>query len=130
MMSNRKEFEQQTDPRIAVVDDICAVEETEKPFGKRWHHEEIVLPEHLAAATYRRLGQPAAYVRQRGFESLQQVQMALQYVEKHGRITRREAAELCQLGPYQATRLLARLVQDGRLVRLGTRRGAYYERRP
>jgi len=49
-MSNRKEFEQQTDPRIAVVDDICDVEETEKPFGQRWHHEGIVLQaEHLAA---------------------------------------------------------------------------------
>jgi len=49
-MSNRKEFKQQTDPHIAVVDDICDVEETKKPFGKRWHHEEIVLQaEHLAA---------------------------------------------------------------------------------
>jgi hypothetical protein len=50
MMSNRKEAGQQTDPRIAVVDDVCDVEETEKPFGKRWHHEVIALqPEHLAA---------------------------------------------------------------------------------
>lgn len=49
-MGNRKGAGQQTDPRIAVVDDICDVEETEKPFGKRWHHEEIVLrAEHLAA---------------------------------------------------------------------------------
>jgi len=88
--------------------------------GRTWH---------LSAATYRRLGQPAAYVRQRGFEPLQQEQMVLQYVEKHGRITRREAAELCQLGPFQATRLLARLARDGRLVRRGTRKGAYYERR-
>ena len=50
MMSNRKEARQQTDPRIAVVDDICNVEENEEPFGKRWHHEIIVLQaEHLAA---------------------------------------------------------------------------------
>jgi len=88
--------------------------------GRTWH---------LSAGTYRRLGAPAAYVRQRGFEPLQQEQMVLQYVEKHGRVTRKEAAELCQLGPYQATRLLGRLVKDGRLVRLGTRRGTYYERR-
>lgn len=84
---------------------------------------------HLSAATYRRLGKPAAYVRQRGFEPLQQEQMVLQYVEKHGRITRREAAELCQLGPFQATRLLNRLAQSGKLIRLGTKRGTYYERR-
>jgi len=86
--------------------------------GRTWH---------LSAATYRRLGQPAAYVRQRGFEPIQQ-QMVLQYVERHGRITRREAAELCHLGPYQATRLLDRMVQSGQRVRRGTRRGSFYER--
>ncbi|MCL6505038.1 MAG: hypothetical protein K6T86_20370 [Pirellulales bacterium] len=37
--------------------------------GRTWH---------LSAATYRRLGQPAAYVRQRGFEPIQQQQMVLQ----------------------------------------------------
>ncbi|CAM3369326.1 ATP-binding protein [Rhodothermus bifroesti] len=88
--------------------------------GRTWH---------LSAATYRRLGRPAAYVRQRGFEPLQQEQMVMQYVAKHGRITRSEAAELCQLGPFQATRLLSRLVQSGLLVRLGTKRGTYYERK-
>jgi ATP-dependent DNA helicase RecG len=55
--------------------------------------------------------------------------MVLQYVERQGRITRREAAELCQLGPYQATRLLDRMVQSGQLVRGGTRRGSFYERK-
>ena len=84
---------------------------------------------HLSAATYRRLGQEAAYVRQRGFEPLQQEQMVLQYVEKHGRITRREAAELCRIGPHQTTRLLKRLVQDGRLLKHGERKGTWYERR-
>ncbi len=83
---------------------------------------------HLSAATYRRLGAKAAYVRQRGFELLQQEQMVLQYVQKHGRITRREAAELCQIGPYQATRLLNRLVKEGRLLRHGERKGTWYER--
>jgi ATP-dependent DNA helicase RecG len=85
--------------------------------GRTWH---------LSAATYHRLGQPAAYVRQRGFEPLQQEQMVLQYVGKHGRITRREVAELCQLGPFQATRLLNKLVKAERLIRRGTKKGTYY----
>lgn len=67
-------------------------------------------------------------MRQRGFEPLQQEQMVLQYVEKYGRITRREAAELCRIGPYQATRLLTRLVANGRLIRHGERKAAWYER--
>ena len=93
------------------------IEERGHRRGRTWH---------LSAATYRALGEKAAYVRQRGFEPLQQEQMVLQYVEKHGRVTRREAAELCRIGPYQATRLLARLVESGRLSRHGKRKGAWY----
>lgn len=88
--------------------------------GRTWH---------LSAATYRRLGEEAAYVRQRGFEPLQQEQMVLQYVEKHGRITRREAAELCRISGPQAYRLLDRLAEQGFLSREGVRgRGVSYTR--
>lgn len=85
---------------------------------------------HLSAAPYRRLGKTAAYVRQRGFEPLQQEQMILQYVDKHGRITRREAAELCQISVDQAKRLLGRLVQRGELAGHGELKGRYYGRHP
>lgn len=95
------------------------VEERGQKKGRTWH---------LSAATYRLLGDKAGYVRQRGFEPLQQEQMVLQYVEKHGRITRREAAELCRIGSHQASRLLDRLVKSIRLVRLGQRKGTWYER--
>jgi ATP-dependent DNA helicase RecG len=95
------------------------VEERGQKKGRTWH---------LSASAYRALGDRAAYVRQRGFEPLQQEQMVLQYVEKHGRITRKEAAGLCRIGPYQATRLLNKLVREGRLLRQGTRKWAFYER--
>ena len=88
--------------------------------GRTWH---------LSAATYRRLGQPAAYVRQRGFEPLQQEQMVLQYVEKYGRITRKDAAELCRISGPQAYRLLDRLAEQRLLAREGERgRGVGYRR--
>jgi ATP-dependent DNA helicase RecG len=83
---------------------------------------------HLAGSTYRRLGDKSAYIRQRGFESVQQEQMVLQYVDKHGKITRREVAELCRLGPDQAYRLLKRLVRSRKLTLVGNRKGARYER--
>ena len=87
--------------------------------GRAWH---------LSASTYRRLGAKAAYVRQHGFEPLQQEQMVLQYVKKHGRITRREAAELCKIASHQARALLARLVARGDLTMQGRRKGAFYVR--
>lgn len=83
---------------------------------------------HASPAVYRAIGEPAAYVRVHGFEPLQQEQMVLQYVDAHDRITRGQAAELCQLAPRQARRVLVRLVERGELVLRGTRRGAYYER--
>ncbi len=80
----------------------------------------------LSSATYRRLGLESQYVRQRGFEPLQQEQLVLQYVEAHGRITRREVVELCKIGPAHATRLLRRLVKKGELAMHGQKRGTWY----
>ena len=48
--------------------------------------------------------------------------------ESHGRITRRDVAELCNITVFQATRLLDRLVIGGRLERIGQRRGTWYSR--
>jgi ATP-dependent DNA helicase RecG len=82
---------------------------------------------HLSAATYRRMGEESAYVRRRGFELLQQEQMVLQYVPTYGQVTRREVAELCKIGEFQAGRLLKGLVESGKLRLKGAGRGAYYE---
>jgi len=86
--------------------------------GRMWH---------LSAATYRRLGQRAGYIRQRGFEPLQQEQMVLQYVKQHGSITRSEVAELCRLNPAQAYRLLKKLEMAGKIRRVvGSTKGTRY----
>lgn len=81
---------------------------------------------HLSANTYRRLGEAAAYVRQRGFEPLQQEQMVLQFVRSHGRITRSQVADLCRIGPHQASRLLRKLIESGHLTRHGSGKGTWY----
>ena len=44
---------------------------------------------HLAAALYRRFGELAQYVLVRGFDEIQQEQMVLTYVDRHGSITHR-----------------------------------------
>jgi ATP-dependent DNA helicase RecG len=82
---------------------------------------------HLSANIYRRLGDKAGYVRQRGFDGVQQEQMVLQYAQSHGRITRAEAAELCQLTSIQARYLLSRLTRQGLLRRSGTGKATFYE---
>ncbi len=85
----------------------------------------------LSAASYGALGQKAAYVRKRGFEPIQQEQMVLQYVQRHGSITRREAAELCRISDAQAKYLLVKVSEIHReFVLSGRGRGAHYEWRP
>lgn len=83
---------------------------------------------HLSAATYRALGEPAAHVRLRGIEPIQREAMILQYVDAHGRITRSQAADLCQVGPREARSALEKLVRRGDLEVRGERRGSYYAR--
>jgi ATP-dependent DNA helicase RecG len=82
---------------------------------------------HFSAATYRALGTPEALIRVRGIEPIQRESMILQYVASHGRITRAQAADLCQVGPREARAVLDKLVKRGDLVVKGERRGSYYE---
>ncbi len=86
---------------------------------------------HLSATSYRGMGKKADYVRQRGFEPIQQEHMVLQFVQKHGSISRSEAADLCRITESQAYRLLRRLVDRKLLKALGERgRSARYEAMP
>jgi ATP-dependent DNA helicase RecG len=83
---------------------------------------------HFSAATYRALGRPAEHVRLTGIEPIQREQMVLQFVDAHGRITRSQAADLCQIGGREARSVLEKLVNRGDLVVRGEKRGAYYVR--
>jgi ATP-dependent DNA helicase RecG len=84
----------------------------------------------LSAKVYRATGEQAQYVRQAGFDDLQQEQMVLKFVEKHGVIKRAQVMELCRIDPDQAKRLLKRLAQAGSIVMQGAKRGTFYERPP
>lgn len=83
----------------------------------------------LGAKVYRQIGQKAAYIRQAGFDPIQQEQMVLSYLDKHGAIRRAEVMDLCRITKDQAAKLLARLKRGGKIVQIGERRGAYYERK-
>lgn len=84
----------------------------------------------LSAKIYRKQGQKSDYVRQVGFDPIQQPQMVLQYIDKHGSIRRAEVMELCRISPPQAYHLLKRLKDQGVIEQHGTNRHAFYTRRP
>ncbi len=52
--------------------------------------------------------------------------MVLSVVQAEGQITRKKAAELCQVSEDQASRLLRKLCEESQLKLFGKGRGAHY----
>ncbi|HEX6533522.1 MAG TPA: crosslink repair DNA glycosylase YcaQ family protein [Gemmatimonadaceae bacterium] len=63
-----------------------------------------------------------------GGDGITREELILQYVDRHGRITRSLAAELCGAEGREVRTVLERLVKRGDLVVRGERRGSYYTR--
>jgi len=82
----------------------------------------------LSARVYREKGQKSNYVRQAGFDPIQQEQMLLTYIDKHGAIKRAEVMELCRITKDQAYKLLTRLKNNGKIMQKGAHKTAFYER--
>lgn len=73
------------------------------------------------------MGQSTNYVRQTGFDRIQQEQMVINLVKAKGTIRRSDVIELCKISPRQASYLLSGLAKRGVLRRTGERRAAAYE---
>ena len=84
----------------------------------------------LSASLYRQAGKAGDYVRQAGFDRIQQEQMIRSFVREHETLRRRDVIALCKLGPDQATRFLGRLVDEGILVRHGEKKATVYTAGP
>ncbi|MDX9785835.1 MAG: crosslink repair DNA glycosylase YcaQ family protein [Desulfobacterales bacterium] len=83
----------------------------------------------LSVKVYQQSGQKAAYVRQAGFDPIQQEQMVLNYIDAHGSIKRADVIELCRLTKDQAAKLLKRLIFKGNIEKHGERRWTHYVRK-
>ena len=84
-------------------------------------------PYTLSAAASRRLGIEFDRPNSTRLLPSEQEETVVEYARARGRVTRREAVELCGVSESQATRLLRRLVDKGRLRRHGKKRSTWYE---
>ncbi|MEO5349438.1 MAG: putative DNA binding domain-containing protein [Magnetococcus sp. YQC-3] len=84
----------------------------------------------LSANVYRKVGQQADYIRQAGFDPIQQEQMVLRFIREHGSIKRADVIELCRISASQAYHLLNRLKKTGKISQNGSLRHAAYTRMP
>jgi len=83
----------------------------------------------LSAKLYQKSGQKADYVRQAGFNPIQQEQMIMSYIKENKTIKRSEAADLCRISPFQSYRILKKLMEEGVIIPKGKGKGTTYERR-
>jgi ATP-dependent DNA helicase RecG len=77
---------------------------------------------------YRQSGRKAAYIRQAGFDPIQQEQMVLAYIDQHGSIKRAEVMDLCRISGPQAYHMLKHLKKQGKIHQKGEKRYAIYTR--
>ena len=84
----------------------------------------------FTAATYRAIGPASAYTRAIGFEPLQQEQMVLAHLRAHGKMTRSDVSELCQLTSEGSKSLLRRLLRRSLIKPSGSGRYTYYKLAP
>jgi ATP-dependent DNA helicase RecG len=82
----------------------------------------------LSVRLYQNAGQRAEYIRQAGFAPIQQEQMVLNYIDKHGSIKRADVMDLCHLNGSQAYRLLKKLSENGLVCKAGEKKYAVYTR--
>ena len=80
----------------------------------------------LSADVYRAKGEQVAYTRQAGLSPLQHEQLVINHIQHHGRIQRQEVMDLCYLSKDQASKLLGRMRDEGKLIQQGQRRGTFY----
>lgn len=76
---------------------------------------------HFTSRIYQTLGQPEAYVRTHGISAIRHEALVEECAAAHGRVTRQNVVELCDLNGPQAFRLLTRMVAKGKLVKQGGR---------
>ncbi len=82
----------------------------------------------LSVKVYSSTGQHSAYIRQVGFDPIQQEQMILKYIDTQGSIKRADTAELCKISIFQASRLLRKMSNSGMIHPKGQGKLTSYER--
>lgn len=82
----------------------------------------------LSSKVYSISNNKAGYIRQRGWDTLQEREMIMSHFDKYSEITREGVAELCRCTANHASWLLRQLVEEGVLVLCGKGRGSYYKK--
>lgn len=81
----------------------------------------------LSSKIYNKSGKKSAFIRQSGFDSIQQEEMVINYIKEYGSINRAETMELCRISKDQAYKLLKRLKDNDRVKSINSGKLTRYQ---
>ena len=83
----------------------------------------------LSSKVYSVINNKTGYTRQRGWDTMQEQELIMSYLEKYKSITRDAIVELCRCTPNHASWLLRQMVKENKIIMYGRTRGASYTKR-
>ena len=82
----------------------------------------------LSSKVYALSGKKAAYIRQKGMSTIQEMGMIESHIDEFGTISRQEVLILCRCEKRHANYLLRKMVDQGRISVIGKGRNTQYKR--
>ncbi|MBQ9256209.1 MAG: putative DNA binding domain-containing protein [Acidaminococcaceae bacterium] len=83
----------------------------------------------LSSKLYAITGNETGYTRQRGMTTLQEMGLIERHIDKFGKISRMEAAELCKCDRNHAYYILRKMTEEGRAAVIKLGKSSYYVRK-
>ena len=83
----------------------------------------------LSSKVYAITGNETGYTRQRGMTTLQEMGLIERHIDKFGKISRTEAAELCKCDRNHAYYILRKMAEEGRVAVIKMGKSSYYVRK-
>lgn len=81
----------------------------------------------LSSKVYSITNNKVGYIRQRGWDTMQERELIVTHLNQYDKITREDVVELCRCTPNHASWLLRQLVKDEVIQLHGAGRGAFYK---
>jgi ATP-dependent DNA helicase RecG len=83
----------------------------------------------LSSAIYAAINNATGYTRQKGWDTIQEQEMIISYIDTYHKITRSDVIDLCRCNENHATWLLRKLVKENKIVLSGRGKYAYYQKK-
>ena len=82
----------------------------------------------LSADIYAAINNSSGYTRQKGWDTIQEKEMILSFLDTYHKITRSDVMDLCRCNENHATWLLRKLTKENKIILASRGKYAYYQK--